>query len=208
MTGVQTCALPISPGFGSRGVEGKIEAVRYARENKVPFFGICLGMQMAVIEYGRNVLGWNDAHSTEMDAVTTHPVIALMDEQKKIKNKGGTMRLGAYDCEIEEGSLAHQIYQSTQISERHRHRWEFNNNYLNDYLKAGLIASGKNKSNGLVEIVELKNHPFFIGVQYHPELKSTVENPHPIFVNFIKAAKEFNGAKSSSSEIETKNQTA
>ena len=201
-------AILVPGGFGKRGTEGKIKAIKYARENGVPYLGICLGMQMAVIEYGRNVLGWNDAHSTEMDAITTHPVIALMDEQKKIKNKGGTMRLGAYDCEIEEDSLAHQIYQSTQISERHRHRWEFNNNYLNDYLNAGLIASGKNKSKGLVEIVELKNHPFFIGVQYHPELKSTVENPHPIFVNFVKAAKEFNAAKSSSSEITTKNQTA
>ncbi len=183
--------LLVAPGFGSRGVEGKIEAVRYARENKIPFFGICLGMQMAVIEFARNVLGWVDAHSTEMDASTSRPVIALMDEQKKIKNKGGTMRLGAYACDIEEGTLANSIYQSNQISERHRHRWEFNNNYINDFQHAGMMTSGKNPANGLVEIIELKEHPFFIGVQYHPELKSTVENPHPIFVSFVKAAKEY-----------------
>jgi CTP synthase len=187
--------LLVAPGFGARGVEGKIEAVKYARENKLPFFGICLGMQMAVIEYARNVLGWKDAHSTEMDAATAHPVIALMEEQKKIKNKGGTMRLGAYDCDIEPGSLANEIYDNTTISERHRHRWEFNSNYIDDFTKAGLITSGKNTKNGLVEIVELKDHPFFIGVQYHPELKSTVENPHPIFVSFVKAAKEFASSK-------------
>ena len=181
--------LLVAPGFGSRGVEGKIEAVKYARENNLPFFGICLGMQMAVIEFGRNVLGWKDAHSTEMDASTTHPVIALMDEQKKVKKKGGTMRLGAYPCKLEEGSIAHKVYGSLEISERHRHRWEFNNNYLNDYTQAGLIPSGKNPINGLVEVVEIKDHPFFVGVQYHPELKSTVENPHPLFVSFIAAAK-------------------
>ena len=183
--------LLVAPGFGSRGVEGKIEAVKYARENKVPFFGICLGMQMAVIEFARNVLGWAEAHSTEMDASTSHPVIALMDEQKKVKNKGGTMRLGAYTCDIEDGTLANSIYQSNQISERHRHRWEFNNNYIKDFQHAGMITSGKNPANGLVEIIELKDHPFFIGVQYHPELKSTVENPHPIFVSFVKSAKEY-----------------
>jgi len=178
----------VAPGFGARGIEGKIQAVKYARENNMPFFGICLGMQMAVIEYARNVLGWSDAHSTEMNAATSHPVIALMDEQKKIKNKGGTMRLGAYPCEIAEDSLAYQIYQSTSISERHRHRWEFNNNFINDFIHAGLIPSGKNKEKNLVEIVEIKKHAFFIGVQFHPELKSTVENPHPIFVNFVRAA--------------------
>jgi CTP synthase len=183
--------LLVAPGFGSRGVEGKITAVKFARENNMPFFGICLGMQMAVIEYARNVLGWTDAHSTEMNPATPYPVIALMDEQKKIKKKGGTMRLGAYDCAIEEGSLAHKIYNSTMISERHRHRWEFNNAYLADFEKAGLIPSGKNPEKGLVEIVELRNHPFFIGVQYHPELKSTVENPHPLFVNFVNAAKAY-----------------
>lgn len=187
--------LLVAPGFGNRGVEGKIIAVKHARENKLPFFGICLGMQMAVIETARNVLGWADAHSTEMDKTTTHPVIDLMEEQKNIVNLGGTMRLGAYPCEIKEGSLAHKIYGTTEISERHRHRWEFNNNYINDFEKAGLIPSGKNPATGLVEIVELKDHPFFIGVQYHPELKSTVENPQPIFVHFIKAAKEFGEKK-------------
>ncbi len=182
--------LLVAPGFGARGVEGKIEAVKYARENNLPFFGICLGMQMAVIEFARNVLGWKDAHSTEMDAQTTHPVIALMEEQKNIVNKGGTMRLGAYPCQLEADSLAHRIYGNAEITERHRHRWEFNNNYINNFIDAGLIPSGKNVSNDLVEIVELKSHPFFIGVQYHPELKSTVENPHPIFVQFVKAAME------------------
>jgi len=183
--------LLVAPGFGNRGVEGKIVAVKYARENKLPFFGICLGMQMAVIEHARNVLGWTDAHSTEMDKATTHPVIDLMEEQKNIVNLGGTMRLGAYPCEIVKGSLAHKIYGTTEISERHRHRWEFNNKYITDFERSGLIPSGKNPATGLVEIVELKDHPFFIGVQYHPELKSTVENPQPIFVHFIKAAKEF-----------------
>lgn len=183
--------LLVAPGFGSRGVEGKIAAVKYARENYMPFFGICLGMQMAVIEYARNVLGWKDAHSTEMESNTSHPVIDLMEGQKKIKNKGGTMRLGAYPCEITEGSLAHKIYRTTTISERHRHRWEFNNKYISDFENAGMVPSGKNPQTGLVEIVELTNHPFFIGVQYHPELKSTVENPQPVFVSFIKAAKDF-----------------
>jgi CTP synthase len=183
--------LLVAPGFGNRGVEGKITAVKYARENNLPFFGICLGMQMAVIEFGRNVLGWTDANSTEMVKETTHPVIDLMDEQKDITHKGGTMRLGAYPCHISEGTLAHAIYGTTDISERHRHRWEFNNKYIADFEKAGMVPSGKNPASGLVEIVELPNHPFFIGVQYHPELKSTVENPQPIFVHFVKAAKAF-----------------
>ena len=183
--------LLVAPGFGARGVEGKINAVKYAREHKMPFFGICLGMQMAVIEFARNVLGWQDAHSTEMNTATSKPVIALMDEQKKVKKKGGTMRLGAYPCEIAPNTLANHIYNSPIISERHRHRWEFNNNYLNDFEAAGLIASGRNPDSKLVEIVELKGHPFFIGVQYHPELKSTVEEPHPLFVNFVKAARGF-----------------
>ncbi|MEO5941993.1 MAG: CTP synthase [Ferruginibacter sp.] len=187
--------LLVAPGFGSRGVEGKIIAVKYARENKMPFFGICLGMQMAVIEYARNVMGWEDANSTEMNTATAYPVIALMEEQKKIKKKGGTMRLGAYDCDIQKGSLANKIYSKTSISERHRHRWEFNNKYISDFEKAGLVPSGKNPVNGLVEIVELKDHPFFIGVQYHPELKSTVENPHPLFVSFVEAAKSFSEQK-------------
>jgi CTP synthase len=183
--------LLVAPGFGNRGVEGKISAVKYARENNLPFFGICLGMQMAVIEYARNVLGWADAHSTEMVKETLHPVIDLMDEQKDVTAKGGTMRLGAYPCTIKEGTLAHTIYGTTEISERHRHRWEFNNKFIKDFEKAGMVPSGKNPSTGLVEIVELPNHPFFIGVQYHPELKSTVENPQPIFVHFVKAAKAF-----------------
>lgn len=183
--------LLVAPGFGLRGIEGKILAVKYARENGLPFFGICLGMQMAVIEFARNVLNLKDAHSTEMNASTTHAVIDLMDEQKKVTAKGGTMRLGAYPCALKEGSLAQQIYGTALISERHRHRWEFNNAYLQAFEENGMIASGKNPESGLVEIVELVNHPYFIGVQYHPELKSTVENPHPLFVKFIKAAKDF-----------------
>jgi CTP synthase len=155
----------------------------------------CLGMQMAVIEFARNVLELTNAHSTEMDANTSHPVIDLMETQKKVKSKGGTMRLGSYPCTIMENTLAYTIYETTNINERHRHRWEFNNNYLPQFEAAGMIASGKNPANGLVEIVELKNHPFFIGVQYHPELKSTVENPQPIFVHFIKAAKIFANKK-------------
>ena len=183
--------LLVAPGFGHRGVEGKIVAVRYARENGLPFFGICLGMQMAAIEFARNVLGLKDAHSTEMDPDTKEPVIDLMEEQKKVTAKGGTMRLGSYPCDIKEGSLADTIYGRTPISERHRHRWEFNNKYLEQFEKAGMVASGKNPGTDLVEIIELPKHPFFIGVQYHPELKSTVENPQPIFVHFIKAAKAY-----------------
>lgn len=183
--------LLVAPGFGHRGVEGKIVAVKYARENGLPFFGICLGMQMAVIEFARNVLGLKEAHSTEMDPDTKDPVIDLMEEQKKITAKGGTMRLGAYPCEIKPGTLAYSIYSSATISERHRHRWEFNNKYLERYEKAGMMASGKNPGTDLVEIVEIPGHPFFIGVQYHPELKSTVENPQPIFVHFIRAAKHY-----------------
>jgi CTP synthase len=187
--------LLVAPGFGHRGVEGKIVAVKYARENGMPFFGICLGMQMAVIEFARNVLGLKDAHSTEMDPDTKEPVIDLMEEQKKVTAKGGTMRLGSYPCEIKEGTLAHTIYGKTIISERHRHRWEFNNKYLEQFEKAGMKASGKNPGTELVEIVELPGHPFFIGVQYHPELKSTVENPQPVFVHFIKAAKAYSEKK-------------
>lgn len=183
--------LLVAPGFGFRGVEGKVVAVKYARENKLPFFGICLGMQMAAIEFARNVLGIPDADSTEMQPDTPNPVIDMMEEQKKITIKGGTMRLGSYPCVIKENSLAHNIYGTSEINERHRHRWEFNNEYLNRFGEAGMIASGINPQTGLVEILELNDHPFFIGVQYHPELKSTVENPQPIFVSFIKAAKEF-----------------
>ena len=189
--------LLVAPGFGHRGIEGKIIAVKYAREKGLPFFGICLGMQMAVIEFARNVLGIQDAHSTEMNPDTTHPVIDLMEAQKKITTKGGTMRLGAYPCKITEGSLANRIYGTTDISERHRHRWEFNNDYLNQFEEAGMIASGRNPESNLVEIIEIPSHPFFIGVQYHPELKSTVECPQPVFVHFIKAAKEFAEKKES-----------
>jgi len=181
-------ALLVAPGFGHRGVEGKIIAVKYAREKKLHFFGICLGMQMAAIEFARNVLGLKSANSTEMNPDTSDPVIDLMDEQKQVTAKGGTMRLGAYPCTIEKDSLAYRIYGKEKISERHRHRWEFNNKYLADFEKAGMMASGRNPDTGLVEIIELKDHPFFIGVQYHPELKSTVEEPQPIFVHFIKAA--------------------
>ncbi|MDE3741344.1 CTP synthase [Maribacter polysaccharolyticus] len=179
----------VAPGFGERGIEGKIEAVRYARENKIPFLGICLGMQMAVIEFARNVLGLTKASSTEMDGSTPDPVISLMEEQKNITNMGGTMRLGAWDCHLKEGSLVQQVYKgATDISERHRHRYEFNNKYKERLEKAGLITSGINKDTGLVEIVELGDHPWFIGVQYHPEYKSTVANPHPLFVGLVKAA--------------------
>jgi CTP synthase len=178
----------VAPGFGERGIEGKIETVRYARENKIPFFGICLGMQMAVIEYSRNVLGYADANSTEMNQNTSNPVINLMEEQKNITDKGGTMRLGAWKCHLEENTLAHKIYGKSDILERHRHRYEFNGEYLQALQNAGLKASGVNPDTGLVEVVELEDHPFFIGVQYHPEYKSTVANPHPIFVKFVEAA--------------------
>ncbi|MBK6342759.1 MAG: CTP synthase [Flavobacteriales bacterium] len=178
----------VAPGFGHRGIEGKIEAIKYARENKVPFLGICLGMQCAVIEFGRNVLGYTDANSTEMNADTTHPVIAMMEEQKAIADKGGTMRLGAYACKLEEGSMARAVYGKRDISERHRHRYEFNNAYLKSYEKAGMVASGINPQGKLVEIVEIKGHPWFIGVQFHPEYRSTVAKPHPLFIAFVKAA--------------------
>jgi CTP synthase len=187
--------LLVAPGFGHRGIDGKILAVKYAREKGLPFFGICLGMQMSVIEYARNVLHLSNAHSTEMDAATQNPVIDLMEGQKSVTSKGGTMRLGAYPCKIEKGTLAYQVYEKDMISERHRHRWELNNKYLDALQGAGLKASGVNPETNLVEIVEIPGHPFFIGVQYHPELKSTVENPHPLFVHFVAAAKGFAAAK-------------
>ena len=177
----------VAPGFGNRGIEGKIESVRYARENKIPFFGICLGMQMAVIEYARNVLHLNDANSSEMDDKTTHPVINLMEDQKNVTEKGGTMRLGSWKCSLKTNTLAHKIYNKIQIEERHRHRYEYNNAFSDQLQNLGLISSGINVETGLVEIVEIENHPFFIGVQYHPEYKSTVTNPHPIFVSFVQA---------------------
>jgi CTP synthase len=180
----------VAPGFGSRGIEGKIEAVRFARENNIPFFGICLGMQISVIEFARNVLGYRDANSSEFDINTTYPVIDLMAEQQDVTEKGGTMRLGAYTCKIKDGSLAHKVYGKTEISERHRHRYEFNNKYLDAFEKAGMKATGINPENNLVEIVEIPAHPYFIGVQFHPEYKSTVANPHPLFKGFVKAAVE------------------
>ncbi len=182
----------VAPGFGERGIEGKINAVRYVREHNIPFLGICLGMQMAVIEYARNVIGIEDAHSTEMEPHTANPVINMMEEQKSITDKGGTMRLGAYTCKLKRDSLAHQIYGKTQISERHRHRYEFNNQYLEQFERAGMRPTGINPETGLVEIVELTNHPWFVGVQFHPELKSTVMNPHPLFVQFVRAALTYN----------------
>jgi CTP synthase len=187
--------LLVAPGFGYRGVEGKVIAVKYARENKLPFFGICLGMQMAAIEFARNVLGIEDANSTEMKPDTASPVIDMMEEQKKITSKGATMRLGSYSCHVKPNTLAAETYKEAEIFERHRHRWEFNNIYLQRFEEAGMIASGINPETGLVEIIELQDHPFFIGVQYHPELKSTVEKPQPIFVGFIKAARNFVEAK-------------
>jgi CTP synthase len=180
----------VAPGFGERGLEGKIRAVKYAREQNIPFFGICLGMQCAVIEFARNVLNLPEANTTEMNLDTPNPVIDFMEGQKNIENKGGTMRLGSYPCKIDKHSLAYQIYGKSLINERHRHRYEFNNKYLTDFNKAGLWASGINPETSLVEIVELKNHPWFVGVQFHPELKSTVMAPQPIFVSFVKAALE------------------
>lgn len=190
----------VAPGFGERGIEGKINAVRYVREHGIPFLGICLGMQMAVIEYARNVMGIADAHSTEMEPHTANPVISMMEAQKSITDKGGTMRLGAYGCKLKRDSLAHQIYGRTPISERHRHRYEFNNDYLDAFEKAGLRPTGINPETGLVEIVELTNHPWFVGVQFHPELKSTVMNPHPLFVRFVRAALAYSQQKHTASE--------
>ncbi len=187
--------LLVAPGFGQRGVEGKIAAIRYARESGLPFFGICLGMQMAVIEFGRDVLNIRNAQSTEMFENPEDPVIDMMEDQKKINVKGGTMRLGAYPCQVKKGTLAHRIYGTETISERHRHRFEFNNKYLEQYEQSGMIASGRNPETGLVEIIEISNHPFFIGCQYHPELKSTVEKPHPLFVHFVGAAREYSDKK-------------
>ncbi len=177
----------VAPGFGERGIEGKLMAIRFARENKVPFFGICLGMQTACVEFARNVLGLEGASSTEVNSDTPHPVIDMMEEQKQISTKGGTMRLGAFACDLKSKSKAHVAYGKTQISERHRHRWEFNNTYLKAFEAAGMVATGLNSVANLVEIMELKDHPWFVGVQFHPELKSTVEAPHPLFVHFVRA---------------------
>ena len=177
----------VAPGFGERGLEGKILAVQYAREKQIPFLGICLGMQMAVIEYARNVLGLSEANTAEMKPDSPHPVINLMEEQKSVTDKGGTMRLGAWKCQLKEGTLAQEVYGESDITERHRHRFEFNNAYLEKMEAAGMKASGINPDTGLVEVVEIPEHPWFIGVQYHPEYKSTVANPHPLFVGFVKA---------------------
>ena len=181
-------AVLVAPGFGERGIEGKITAVKFVRENNIPFLGICLGMQMAVIEFARNVLGLADANSTEMNAASKNPVIDLMEEQKTITDKGGTMRLGAWSCKLKKGSIVHEAYNNDTIKERHRHRYEFNSTYKEQMEAAGMIATGLNPDTGLVEIIELSEHPWFVGVQYHPEYKSTVANPHPLFVAFVKAA--------------------
>ncbi len=192
----------VAPGFGNRGIEGKIVAIEYARENKLPFFGICLGMQCCVIEFARNVLGYTGANSTEMDIHTAYPVIDIMEDQKNIIQMGGTMRLGAYDCEIALDSKSYEVYGKQYISERHRHRWEFNNAFLEQFQAAGMKTVGKNPKTGLVEMVELDNHPFFIGAQFHPELKSTVENPHPLFIGFIQAAMQYNKEKKNKANLE------
>jgi len=185
----------VAPGFGERGVEGKIDAVKYVRENNIPFFGICLGMQMAVIEFARNILKLDNANSSEMDSETTNPVISLMEEQKAITDKGGTMRLGAWSCNLEKDSIVGDVYKTETIFERHRHRYEFNSHYKAQFEAAGMRSTGLNPDTNLVEIVEIPNHPWFVGVQYHPEYKSTVSNPHPLFVAFIKAALIHNNNK-------------
>lgn len=193
----------VAPGFGERGLEGKVEAIKYAREHNVPFFGICLGMQMCVVEFARNVLGYADAASSEVNPSTHHPVVSLMEDQKSTSIKGGTMRLGAYDCELLKGSLAHKIYGKELISERHRHRYEFNDKFLTEMENAGLKATGRNPETGLVEIVEIPKHPFFIGTQFHPELKSTPEYPQPIFVSFVKAAMKFRKEQKGNCDIKS-----
>jgi CTP synthase len=185
----------VAPGFGERGIEGKIEAIRYVRENKIPFFGICLGMQMAVIEYSRNVLGLHQANSSEMNDITPFPVIDLMETQKQVTEKGGTMRLGSWKCDLLEDSKVAAVYNETSIMERHRHRYEFNNDFKQQIENSGMKATGFNPDTGLVEIVEIPNHPWFIGVQYHPEYKSTVANPHPLFLSFVRAALNYKTKK-------------
>lgn len=195
LTGVQ--GILVAPGFGERGIEGKIKAVQFARENSIPFFGICLGMQCAVVEFARNVLNLKEASSAEMNPATQHPVIALMEEQKQINEKGGTMRLGAWPCHLKKGSRAFHAYNNTKISERHRHRYEFNSAYLPAFETAGMKATGTNPESSLVEIIEVKEHPWFVGVQFHPELKSTVASPHPLFIDFVKAMLDYNRENSS-----------
>ncbi|PTM08291.1 MAG: CTP synthase [Bacteroidetes bacterium] len=185
----------VAPGFGERGIEGKIDAIKYVREQNIPFLGICLGMQMAVIEFARNVLNLPEANSTEMDLNTKYPVIDIMESQKTVVNKGGTMRLGAWECDIKAGSKASKIYGASIIMERHRHRYEFNNDYKAEIEAAGMVATGLNPETGLVEIIEIPDHSWFVGVQYHPEYRSTVANPHPLFVAFVRAALKHKNAK-------------
>jgi len=180
-------ALLFHGGFGNRGIEGKIETIKYARENKIPFLGICLGMQMAVVEFARNVLGLTDANSAELDETTKNPVIHIMEDQKDVDKKGGTMRLGSYPCVIKEGTIAHKIYGTKEITERHRHRYEYNNEYRETLEKAGLKISGTSPDGLLVEMVELQDHPYFIAGQFHPELKSRPNKPAPLFVGLVKA---------------------
>jgi len=192
----------VAPGFGERGIEGKLNAIKFVRENKIPFFGICVGMQCAVVEYGRNVVGLGDVASEEMDPDVEHKVIHFMPDQAKKKNTGGTMRLGAYPCKIKKGTSAYKAYGRVKISERHRHRYEFNNEYKTVFEDHGLVASGINPNQDLVEIMEIKEgHPWFVGVQFHPELKSTVENPHPLFVSFVKACKVYQQAQVSEETV-------
>ena len=178
----------VAPGFGSRGIDGKIEAIRYARENAVPFFGICLGMQCAVIEFARNVIGLKEAHSTEIKDYTPDPVIDLMEEQKGLADMGGTMRLGAYPCQLSPNSIAASAYGKDSIEERHRHRYEFNDAYCEQFIENGMIPTGTHPDSNLVEIVEIPDHPWFVGAQFHPEYKSTVVTPHPLFKAFIEAS--------------------
>lgn len=192
----------VAPGFGERGIEGKLRAIKVVRERKIPFFGICLGMQCAVVEFNRNVLSIVDASSSEVSPESENKVIDLMEDQKRITNLGGTMRLGAYECKLAKGSKAYEAYGAELVEERHRHRYEVNTKYVKAFEKAGLIPTGINPKTGLVEIVELKNHPFFLGVQFHPELKSTVENPHPLFIAFVKAALAAKKAKYQETSVE------
>ena len=181
-------AVIIAPGFGDRGIEGKIRAMRFVRENNIPFLGICLGMQMAVIEFARNVCGLEGANSTEVDAEAPYPVINFIPDQTKIKSKGGTMRLGTYPCNITAGSLAYELYGSTRIEERHRHRYEVNNDFRELLIERGLVVSGVSPDYRLVEMIELPSHPFFIATQAHPEFKSRPNRPHPLFLGLVKAA--------------------
>lgn len=195
----------VAPGFGERGIEGKLKAIEYVRENKIPFLGICLGMQCACVEFARNVLGLGKAASTEIDPNTAHPIIHIMADQKEVVNKGGTMRLGAYECELKPDSKSHRAYGTTMISERHRHRYEFNNDYLDQFQQAGMDIAGVNPKSGLVEVVELEDHPWFVAVQFHPELKSTVENPHPLFSGLVTASQVHRQEKLADEKLESAN---